>query len=317
MMTRPRYNSLKMYLDSRFGEPVRKIALDAGLPCPHRDLHPERMGCTFCNSLGSGTGASGQGVSIAEQVERAIPKLRKRFKADKFIAYFQSNTNTAAPVEELSQLYFEALAFEEIAVLAIGTRPDYMDQEKLDLLVEINNWREVWLELGLQSAHDETLKRINRGHDFRRFALGATRAAQRGLRVWAHLILGLPGENLADVRETIRRITDLGLFGVKLHGLFISEDAPIARDYRAGLVPTLTRAEYVDWVARLIEIMPSEWVLQRLTSDPNPQTLVAPQWMLDKPGILRDIHHRLEELNIYQGGTGPVMTQGNLDIEIF
>ncbi len=300
-MTRPRFRSLSPWLRERFGVRVAKIALDAGLGCPNRDGTLSFDGCLFCDQLGSGTGAAGRGVGLTAQIEAALPKLRKRYKAEKFIAYFQAFSNTHGPSALLARLYEEALRFDEVIILAVGTRPDCLAEDKLELLARINRQKEVWLELGLQSALDKTLRAINRGHDFAAFASAVRVAASWGLKVWAHLILGLPGEGFEEAAETMRRISPLGLCGVKLHGLYVSADAPLAGPYGRGEVELLSLEQYVGWVARLIGLMPPQWVIQRLTSDPNPESLMGPKWMLDKPRVLKAINERLEELDVRQG----------------
>ena len=300
-MDQPRYNALGPHLKARFGGRVAKIALDAGLSCPNRDGTISRRGCIFCDGRGSGTGAAGQGRGVKEQVEAAIPYLVKRYKTSRFIAYFQSFSNTYGSVERLAKLYSQALAFDQVLVLAIGTRPDCLEPAKLDLLARINQDKEVWLELGLQSAHDETLEAINRGHDFACFREATEAAAAKGIKVWVHLILGLPGETYDHAAETIHRLAPLPLAGVKLHGLYVSADAPLAQDYQAGRVELFSLEEYSDQVARLIGLMPGHWIIQRLTSDPDPKKLLAPDWMLDKPKVLKAIQRRMEEMGVFQG----------------
>lgn len=300
-MDRPPYNTLNHYLRQRFGARVAKISIDAGFDCPNRDGTISSKGCIFCNEKGSGTGFHGRGMSVTEQIEKALPWLIKRYRTRTFIAYFQAFTNTYASVRQLERTYGQALAFPEVKVLAVGTRPDCLDQAKLDLLARINKTTEVWLELGLQSAHDSTLTRINRGHDFQTFARAAKAASERGLMVFAHLILGLPGEGSPEIAETIERIADLGLAGVKLHGLFVPRDAPLAELYRQGEIKLLTRAEYVDLVCGLVPILPREWIIQRIVSDPGRWTLLAPKWMLAKEEIIQEIQDRLLDQGIFQG----------------
>ena len=296
-----RYYSLNRYLKERFGGRLAKIPLDAGFGCPNRDGSLGSGGCVFCGRRGSGTGAREKGLSISAQIEAVRAYLSRRYKTDRFIAYFQAFSNTHGPVEALEQAYDQALAFDQVKVLAVGTRPDCLEKEKLDLLGRINREREVWLELGLQSAHDSTLKRINRGHDFQAFRRAVEAAAGRGLKVFVHLILGLPGEGFKEAAETVDLLRPLKLTGVKLHGLHVSTDAPLAQDYRAGRVRLLTLEEYAGMVAGLIGLMPPEWIIQRLTGDPYPQTLLGPVWMRDKPKVLAAIRDRLEELDIWQG----------------
>jgi len=303
-----RYYSLNRYLKERFGGRLAKIPLDAGFGCPNRDGTIGSGGCVFCDRRGSGTGARERGLSITAQIEGAREYLSRRYRTGRFIAYFQAFSNTFGPVEELKRAYGQALAFDQVEVLAVGTRPDCLEEEKLDLLAAINRDREVWLELGLQSAHDSTLRRINRGHDFQTFRRAVGKAAERGLKVFVHLILGLPGEGYPEAARTIDLLRPLGLTGVKLHGLHVSSDAPLAREYRAGKVKLLSLEEYAGMAAGLIGLMPPGWVIQRLTGDPNPETLLGPKWMRDKPRVLAAIRKRLEELNLRQGG-GPGLTE--------
>ena len=300
-MDRPPYNTLNHYLRERFGARVAKISIDAGFGCPNRDGTISSKGCVFCNAKGSGTGFHQRGISVTEQVRKALPWLKKRYRTDKFIAYFQAFTNTYGPVAELEAIYAQALAFPEVKVLAVGTRPDCLDPAKLDLLARIDKTTEVWLELGLQSAHDSTLARINRGHDFETFARAAREATERGLMVFAHLILGLPGEGFAEAAATVERIAGLGLAGVKLHGLFVPRDAPLGELYRRGEVSLLTRQEYVDLVCRLVPLLPRGWIVQRIVSDPSRWSLLAPRWMLAKEEIIQEIQDRLRARGVRQG----------------
>ena len=300
-MTRPRYNSFREWLKGRFGGRTAKISLDAGLTCPNRDGTISRSGCVFCNGRGSGTGQAGKGYSVAEQIDRARPFLRQRYKTDKYIAYFQSFTNTYAPVDRLARIYAPAVNAAGVTAVSIGTRPDCLADDVLNLLAGLNRKKEIWLELGLQSAHDRTLEAINRGHDFTAFQDAATRAVAAGIKVWAHLIVGLPGEGFEEVKRTIDRLAPLGLTGVKLHGLYVSKDAPLAELFRSGQVELLDREAYIDLVARLVTHLPADWVIQRLTSDPPAYSLVAPKWMLDKQEIIWRIEARLEENDWRQG----------------
>ncbi len=302
MKNRLPYNSLNQYLQGRFQGRVAKISLDAGFDCPNRDGAISRRGCIFCNAKGSGTGFHSRGISVTDQIRKAMPWLKKRYRTDKFIAYLQAFTNTYGPLEKLREVYSQALSFPQVKVLAVGTRPDCVDRAKLDLLAEINRKTEVWLELGLQSSHNRTLELINRGHDFQAFQKTAQKAVDRGLMVFAHLILGLPGEGFAEAAQTVERLAGLGLAGVKLHGLYVARDAPLARMYGQGEVTLLSREEYVDLVCGLVPLMPPEWILQRVVSDPSRWTLVAPRWMLAKEEIIQEIQDRLKALNLRQGG---------------
>ena len=301
MMDRPRYNSLNRYLRKRFKSRVAKISLDAGFNCPNRDGSISSKGCIFCDAKGSGTGFHSRGISVTDQIAKAMPWLAKRYDTEIFIAYFQAYTNTYAPVAELEKIYAQALEFDQIRILALGTRPDCLSRAKLELLARINQEKEVWLELGLQSSHNKTLRLINRGHDFETFLESAEKAVEKGLMVFAHLILGLPGEGFEEAARTVERLAGLGLAGVKIHGLYVTKDAPLARMYKKGNIRLLTRKEFVDMICGLIPLLPQDWIIQRLVSDPGRWILVAPDWMLAKKSVLREIEDRLERLDIRQG----------------
>jgi len=212
-----RYRDLNTYFRSLFGCRVQKISIDAGLTCPNRDGTKGTGGCIYCNARGSGTGAWAQGLSIREQLLKGKQFLTKRYHAQKFMAYFQSFSNTYAPLAVLQRRYDEALAVDGIVGLAIGTRPDCVNQPVLDLLQSYAERHLIWIEYGLQSAHDQTLILINRGHDAACFTRAVRATQNRGIRICAHVILGLPNETREDMLHTARFVADLGLDGIKLH----------------------------------------------------------------------------------------------------
>ncbi|MEW5724880.1 MAG: TIGR01212 family radical SAM protein [Thermodesulfobacteriota bacterium] len=290
---------MKKYLRDRYSLSVARIALDAGLTCPNRDGTLSSEGCLFCDAKGSGTGAAARGLSLAEQVRLGLARTGRR--ADRFILYFQSFTNTYAPPDKLEEMWDLCLADDNIVGLAVGTRPDCLPDQVLDLLAEYDRSKEVWLELGLQSASDRTLRRINRGHGVEDFARAARRAMDRGLRVLAHVIIGLPGEGEAEVVSTARFIAGLGLFGVKVHSLYVSRGTGLERLLASGLYECLSREEFVRRTVSFLENIPPATVVHRLTGDPDPQTLVAPAWCLEKNTTLEMIRKRLAELNTWQG----------------
>lgn len=298
--TRP-YRDLNSYLFSQFGERVQKITLDAGLTCPNRDGRVGTGGCIYCNPRGSGTGAWAQGKNITAQLQEGMARLGKRYKAKKFIAYFQSFCNTYAPLAKLQALYQEALAFPEIVGLSIGTRPDCLSEEILALLAHYAPTHLVWLELGLQSAHNATLRRINRGHDVACFTRAVYQAAGRGLHLLAHVVLGLPGEGRAEMLATADYLAALPLDGVKIHLLYIIQGTPLARLYRGGEYQPLTEDEYVSLVVDFLERLPPRMVIHRLTGDPHPEELVAPTWCLDKSRVLTRIRQTFAARPSYQG----------------
>jgi radical SAM protein (TIGR01212 family) len=296
-----RYFDLNTYFRSHFGERVHKLTVDAGLSCPNRDGRVGRGGCIYCNSRGSGTGAHQKGLSITRQLEISKAAVARRFKAGKFLAYFQSFSNTYAPLSHLEQLYDEALAVPDIVGLAIGTRPDCINPGVLDLLQKYARDHLIWVEYGLQSAHDSTLVRIHRGHDRACFEAAVHATAGRGLRICAHIILGLPGESPAHMRATADFLASLPIDGVKLHLLYVVKDTPLADMYRRGEYRCLEQAAYADLVCDVLERLPAGVVIQRLTGDPHREELIAPQWALDKQKTLNLVKQRLVDRETWQG----------------
>jgi len=303
MMTLPKlpYRDLASYLRERFGERVQKVTLDAGLGCPTRDGRLGTGGCLYCNARGSGTGAHERGWSITAQMREGMARLKKRYGARKFIAYFQSYSNTYAPVDRLRALYQEALAFDEVVGLSVGTRPDCLSPEVLELLAGYLDRYLVWLELGLQSANDATLKLINRGHDAACFAAAARQAAAYGLPVIAHVILGLPGEGPAEMRATARFLAGLPVQGVKIHLLYVIRGTGLASMYEAGSYQPLSLEEFSTLVVDFVELLPPEMVIHRLTGDPHPEELLAPLWCLDKSRVLASIREEFRRRGTHQG----------------
>jgi radical SAM protein (TIGR01212 family) len=296
-----RYTDLSGFLRSVFGCRVQKITVDAGLCCPNRDGTLSTGGCIYCNARGSGTGAQGRGLSVTDQLLQGKEALLRRYKAKKFIAYFQSFSNTYAPLPRLRALYDEALAVEGIVGLSVGTRPDCVDDAVLDLLEVIARNRMVWIEYGLQSACDRTLSRINRGHDAACFSRAVAATRGRGIRICAHVILGLPGESRREMMDTADFIAKAGIDGVKIHLLYVIRGTEMERLYQAGGYRCLGQDEYVSLVCEFVERLPETMVIQRLTGDPHRNELVAPAWALDKAGTLAMIRERLEELDTWQG----------------
>lgn len=303
-ITATRYRSLSGYLAARFGERVHKIAIDAGLTCPNRDGTISRKGCIFCNSLGSGTGASLlHGIPIRDQVLSAMERITRRFKAQKFIAYFQSFSNTNAPVARLKNLYDQALISDSVVGLSVATRPDCVEDDKLKLLASYLRERMVWLELGLQSAHDITLKRINRGHDVACFEDAVMRAKDVGLSVIAHVILGLPGETREMMLETARFLSALPIEGVKIHHLYVVRKTALAEIYESGKFSCLEQSDYVGLLVDFLELLRDDIVVHRLAGDPRPEELLTPLWSLNKSQTIGLIHEEFERRNTWQGKT--------------
>lgn len=295
------YRDLNTYFRSRFGCRVHKVTVDAGLTCPNRDGTLSRGGCIYCNAKGSGTGAHQRGLSITQQIEGSRERIARRFKTDKLLAYFQSFTNTYAPVQRLKSLYDEALAVDGVVGLAIGTRPDCVTPEILDLLETYAKRTLIWVEYGLQSAHDHTLRQINRGHDFTCFEQAVAATRNRGISICAHVILGLPGESREDMLRTADAVADLDLDGVKLHLLYVVRGTPLEALFREGRYRCLEQLEYADRVCEFIERLPERTIIQRLTGDPHPDELIAPAWALEKRQTLDLIHRRFAEKRTWQG----------------
>lgn len=306
-----RYRDYNSYLRDLFGERVQKISLDAGLGCPNRDGTISEEGCIYCDSRGSGTGAMiDQGISIDEQVVQGRDWARNRYGAKKYIAYFQSFTNTYAPTPRLKELFDNILVFTDVVGLSVATRPDCVTPENLELLGSYGKDRLVWVEYGLQSAHDETLFTINRGHDVACFERSVHLAHAQGINVCAHVILGLPGETRIMMLETANYLASLPIEGVKIHLLYIVRGTAMANRYQKGEYQCLERAQYVDLVVDYLELLPRDMVIQRLTGDPRAEELVAPLWAREKTQNLRLIRKRLEERDTWQGRKHSPSTAG-------
>ena len=308
-----RYYDLNTFLRGRFGGRVQKITVDAGFTCPNRDGTLGTEGCIYCNARGSGTGAHRQGISIRDQIEAGKTRLARRYKARGFIAYFQAFSNTYAPVETLRARYDEALAVPGVVGISIGTRPDCVPPPVLDLLSDYARRTMVWVEYGLQSAHDRTLAAIGRGHDFAAFGRAVAATRGRGIFICAHVILGLPGETPAQMRATARAAAALGIDGIKLHLLYVVKGTEMERLYREGRYRCLTQSEYAERVCDVLERLPPQMVIHRLTGDPHPEELVAPDWSLNKRETLDRIHTALVRRETRQGRCyrpGPVNGAG-------
>lgn len=285
------------YFKRRFGRRLQKIVLDRpGAGCPNRSAG--QGGCVFCNPAGSGSGLAAAMPDLAAQWAHWRAHYGDRARLG--MAYFQSFTNTWGPAEDLRRLLNYIADFPGIAGVAVGTRPDCLDEEKLELLAACP-LPEVWLEIGLQSAHDATLARIRRGHGAAVSEKAVRAAARRGLRVCGHLMAGLPGEGAEDFAATIRWAADLPLAGVKIHSLYVCRGSALERDHAAGRYRPLALEEYVDMLARALPRLPARMVVQRLTSDPAPEELLAPAWTREKNRVLRAVHALLAARGEWQG----------------
>ena len=295
------YNQLSGWLKKRFGQKVFKITVNAGLTCPNRDGTKGTGGCAYCaeDALLPKNGAGPS--SVIEQITIGRERIRKRHKADKFIVYFQIATNTHAQVLQLEEIYSSAPCFGDIAGIAISTRPDCLGEEVIDLLCELKEKKPLWIELGLQSSNDETLKRINRCHTAADFEDAALRAHKRGIDVCAHLILGLPGESRGDMLDTARFVSRLPVWGIKFHQLQVLKGTPLERAYNAGGVKCLSLEEYAGLVVECLELLPPETVIHRLCGDAPQRCLIAPRWGANKFMVMEKITRLLIEKNTFQG----------------
>jgi radical SAM protein (TIGR01212 family) len=314
------YRSFNSYLREIFGCRVQKISVDAGLTCPNRDGTLSYGGCIYCNQRGSGTGAFERALSIREQLEMGKARLAKRYKAKKFIAYFQSFSNTYGPLATLKLFYEEALSVSDIVGLSLGTRPDCAPDEVLDYLKELSREHLIWVEYGLQSSNDATLIRINRGHTVEAFLDAVSRSRARNLPICVHIILGLPGESREDMLETARFLACQDIQAVKIHLLYVILGTPLEEWYRTGGFQCLSLDEYISIVAEFLSLLPSRFIIQRLTGDPHPRELAAPAWALEKQRNLRAIHDHMRNHGLYQGkfyrrfqGLRPILARSQID----
>jgi radical SAM protein (TIGR01212 family) len=296
-----RYYDLKSYWINRFGCRVHKLPIDAGFTCPNRDGSVAAGGCVYCDGRGSALRQAGPLPSVGDQVRRGKAFYRQRPKAEKFIAYFQTFTNTYAPVEKLRALYDEALAEEDVIGLSIGTRPDCVPDETLALIRSYAERFHVWLEFGLQSIHDRTLGAINRGHDAATFRDAVRRTGGGPILICVHIIVGLPGETREEILETARAISELPVQGIKIHSLLALEGTELGGRFKRGEVTLMTREEYVGAVCDILEILPPGMVIQRLTADGYREIFLGPAWAGNKLAVLNAIDRELETRDSWQG----------------
>ncbi len=295
-----RYKTYRDYLTKLYGEKVRKVMIDAGFTCPNRDGVRAKGGCTFCDVAGSGSTLIVSEISVKEQVTHAVEQM-KRQHVKKFIAYFQAFTNTYAPVEKLRELYDAAIDHPDIVGLAIGTRPDCVSDAVLDLLQEFQQKTQVWIEYGLQSRHNQTLERINRGHTAEEFEDAVIRTKEHGIAVTTHLILGLPNETSEMMMESAQMIIDLNPHGIKIHNLYLEEEMAMTEEWRRGEFEMLDKETYIKLVCDIIERLPPEMIVERVCGEPNPKLAVAPDWALEKAPLLQEIDKELERRDTWQG----------------
>ncbi|MDD6305544.1 MAG: TIGR01212 family radical SAM protein [Clostridiales bacterium] len=296
-----RYYSLDYYLKQTFGEKVYRLSLNGGMTCPNRDGTLDSRGCIFCSAGGSGDFAAAPALSVTAQIAEAKKRVTAKTDCRKFIAYFQAYTNTYAPVAFLKNLFTEAIKQPEIVALSIATRCDCLSPEILDLLEELNKIKPVWVELGLQTIHSDTLKFIRSGFTLQQYEAAVYALHARQIDVITHLILGLPGETKNMMRSSVSYVAAMPVSGIKLQLLHILKGTDLGTIYKKEPFPLFSLEEYCDFITECISLLPPEMVIHRLTGDGPRQLLLAPSWSTDKKRVLNTIQKRLKEKNLWQG----------------
>lgn len=288
-------------LKERFGEKIYKVALDAGMTCPNRDGTLGSRGCIFCSAGGSGDFAGSRQDSITQQIEKQAASIRQKRGVAKFIAYFQAYTNTYAPVDYLRKIYTEAISHPDIVAISIGTRPDCLGEDILQLLDELNQKKPVWVELGLQTIHETTARYIRRGYPLSCFEQAVSELRKRNLDVIVHTILGLPGESKNDILSTIEYLNHGDIQGIKLQLLHVLKGTDLAEDYLAGKFQVYSMEEYLELVIDCLEHLNPEIVIHRLTGDGPKDLLIAPLWSSAKRTVLNTLHRECKLRHAFQG----------------
>lgn len=298
-MDRPLINTVGDNLKNKFGQKTIKLSIDAGFTCPNRDGNKGVGGCIFCSESGSGDMAS-SGDDIADVIDKQIEILSKKWPNANYLAYFQSHTNTYAPVDILRTKYYDALSDPRISGLVIATRPDCLGDDVLDLISELNEKTFLWVELGLQSIHPKTSEFINRCYDLKTYDDACKKLNERGIKFVTHLILGLPGESRSDMMDSVKYVCRSGTWGIKLHLLNITKNSRLAATH-SDYIPFKSIDDYVQLVCDLLEIIPYDIVIHRMTADAPRKVLLSPTWSYQKRTILNGIYHELSNRGSFQG----------------
>lgn len=289
-----RYHTLNYFFRNKFGSKVFKVALNAGFTCPNY----KNGGCIYCSH---GSGNNYQEMDLVEQFNLVKIPLERKWPNSKYIAYFQANTNTYAPLSVLKEKYEQVLIITNVYGLDIATRSDALSEEILDYLSELNKRTFLIVELGLQSMHEDTLKFIRRGHDLKNFEEAVKKLKERNIFVVVHIINGLPYETKEMMIETVKYLNTLGIDGIKIHMLYISTGTPLALIYKERAFHLLTKEEYIDIVCEQLEYLDPKIVIMRITGDPIKEELIAPTWLVKKFCVLNDIDKEMKKRDIYQG----------------
>lgn len=290
-----RFYSLNDFFKDEFKDKIFKVSLDGGFTCPNRDGKVAHGGCIFCSDAGSGEFAGNRRKSITEQIDEQLEFLKDKVKDKKVIAYFQNFTNTYGDVEYLREIYYEALNHPKVLGLAIGTRPDCIEDDTLELLKEINEKHFFWIELGLQTIDDKVAKIINRGYPLSTYIETSKKLKDSGIKFVTHMIVGLPTEEREDILNTAKCIVQSGAWGIKIHSLHIIKGTPLERLYNDKKFKVFTLDEYVDIVVTILKLLPDKMVVHRVTGDGKKDEVVEPKWSLNKRKVLNEIEKELKK----------------------
>jgi len=296
-----RYYTLNYYYKKKYNSKVFKVSLNGGFTCPNKDGTVGTRGCIFCSRLGSGDFAGNKNLDLISQFNEVKSIMLKKWPDAKYIGYFQANTNTYAPLNQLKAKYETILNLDNLVGLNIATRSDAITEEVMDYLEELNHKTDLVIELGLQSMHEKTLKLINRGHDLKNFEDCFKKLKSRGIKVVVHIINGLPYETKDMMIETAKYLNELDIDGIKIHMLHIIKNTDLEDLYKKQSFHILTKEEYVDIVINQLEVLNENIVINRITGDPVKEELVAPNWLLKKFCVLNDIDKEMVKRDTYQG----------------
>ncbi|WP_261130687.1 TIGR01212 family radical SAM protein [Bacillus sp. Marseille-Q3570] len=296
-----RYYTWNKHLKDHFGEKIIKIPIDGGFDCPNRDGNVASGGCTFCSQSGSGDFAGNRRDDLVKQFNTVKERMHKKWKKGKYLGYFQAFSNTYDPVEELREKFEVILEQEGVVGLAIATRPDCLPDDVIEYLAELNERTYLWVELGLQTVHEETAELINRAHDYQCYVEGVNKLRKHGIRVCCHIIDGLPQETPEMMMETAREVAKLDVQGIKIHLLHLLKKTPMVKQYEKGLVEFLDFDTYINLVCDQLEVLPPDMMVHRLTGDGPAELLIGPMWSMNKWNVLNSIEAELERRSSYQG----------------
>lgn len=291
------YKSLNQHYRDKFGCKVYKLSIDGGCTCPNRDGTLGYGGCIFCSEYGGGEFAEGKTTSVLEQLNKAKKRVENKNKDGKYIAYFQSFSNTYGPIDKLKKMFFEAIEPDFIVGISIGTRPDCLSNEVINFLAELNKIKPVSIELGLQTVHEKTAEYIRRGYKTKVYFDAVKILKSLGIEVVTHIIIGLPGEDKNMIKESVRQVVNIGSDGVKFHLLHVLKNTDLEKEYLKGNVKCLTLEEYAEILKECIALLPKNVVVHRITGDGAKKDLIAPLWSADKKYVLNFLHRYLEENN--------------------